>query len=170
LNIIIATASCSTLKSQQDIITDSVSLGFYIGFDATYYAPSGPEGGFYDYVTENTSNITSQVGTYGASLWFTFGCNSSYSQRFRIGFKLKHKGIYKLRLHNSNEGGNESTVTSCLTKKIILRPSLINYKFDLADLNKEIYLSIPPVSRGESPAGYTEGKIDRKEIYMIKVE
>lgn len=156
-------------KSKQQIAIDSVFLGFTLGFDATYYAPVNPTGGFYDYVVKNADNVGLVSNPSSSILGFTFGCNGGNSQQFKIGLKLKHKGIYILRIHD-NGVGPQNIVAGCPNRATVLPQSYIDYKFNITDENKDIYLSIPPHSRGESTKGYTESKIDAKQAFIVKVE
>src|SRR5690606_4519097 len=109
--------------------------------------------------------VTRRPGDDGASLSISYGCTSP--QRFEIGIVLKQRGIYKLNL---DQRSNFNRVVSCTNQPADFPVSTLTYKFNVADANKDVYLSIPPISRSESPAGTTEREIDQKHIFMVRVE
>ncbi len=91
------------------------------------------------------------------------GRNSNHN--FKIGIITKEKGIYSIDL-----GGGFNYVNACPNKIANFPISTIQYRYTNADCNKDIYLEIPPNSRGESPKGHAENQIDQKETYIVKVE
>jgi hypothetical protein len=95
-------------------------------------------------------------------LKYQTNCNELFYQ-FKVGFIPVKKGIYSIN--------DPSAILSvCPNRRNEFPYSTLNFTFNLTDCNKDIYLSIPPVSRGESVQGHTEGKIDRKEVFCFKVE
>jgi hypothetical protein len=89
-------------------------------------------------------------------------CNSNF-YFFKVGFIPKTTGIYSL-----NWPAGE--LVDCPNKVLKSTYSIVNFRFDLADCNKDVYVSIPPASRGESVKGYTEKEIDNKKVFVFKVE
>jgi len=152
-------------KSGNYIAADTVSVGFQVSFNSRYNAPVSPSGGFCDYVTANGVNVGRYLGDYGTGLSTTFGCNSNGGLLLTVGIVPKQKGIYSLDLLSAPE-----SVTACANRSSGFPISTIEYRFNVTDGNKDVYLSIPPISRGESEKGYTESKIDSKQVYIVNVE
>jgi hypothetical protein len=152
-------------KTSKSIPADTVSVDFQVSFNRRYEAPLNPSGGFCDFVSANGINIGRYLGEYGTGFLFTFGCNSNNSYDFTIGVVPKQKGIFSLDLL-----GSPRNVWGCSNRMMGFPFSTIEYRFNVADGNKDVYLSIPPNSRGETTKGYTESKIDSKQVYVVKVE
>jgi hypothetical protein len=151
--------------SNKNIPADTISLGFVTSFNFRYNAVINPPGGFCDYVTATGVNDGRYLGTYGTGIFREFGCGGSNSYDFTIGIVPKEKGIFCLDV-----GGSSSSVRPCINRVSGFPLSTIEYLFHVADCNKDIYLTIPPNSRGETPKGTTERRIDNKEIFILKVE
>lgn len=152
-------------KSSQYISADTLGIGIQIAFNSLYNAPVNPSGGFCDFISGNIINSSLYHGAYGTSGRFGFGCNINNNLDFKIGIIPKEKGVYRLDL-----GGGSNNVNGCPNKIVNFPFSTIEYRYKNQDCNKDIYLEIPPNSRGESPKGYTENLIDQKETYIIKVD
>ena len=151
--------------SGQYVPLDTLEIGIQIAFNARYNAPFNPSGGFCEFVSGNIINQSLYLGEYGTSARFGFGCDSNNNHDFKIGIITKEKGIYSIDL-----GGGFNYVNACPNKITNFPISTIQYRYTNADCNKDIYLEIPPNSRGESPKGHTENQIDQKETYIVKVE
>jgi hypothetical protein len=150
-------------KTSRLVRVDTVAIGFIIGLNSRYEAPVNPPAGFCDFISANSTGI--KPYSYGTSASFVFGCNSTNDYNFLIGIILKQKGIYSLDLW-----GAPQSVTACPNRISPFPLSTIAYRFNVADCNKDIFLSIPSASRGESIKGSTENDIDNKEIYIVNVE
>lgn len=109
----------------------------------------------------NSIKLTTSPYYYN-TLEFNTNCNS-ISNSMKIGFVPIKAGIFSINLSNG-------IVNKCPTKAVQFPYSIFKLTYDLVDCNKDVYLSIPPVSRGESVKGYTENLIDNKLIYILKVE
>ena len=79
---------------------------------------------------------------------------------FRVGFVPNKTGIYIISAG--------AFVNNC-PNKLKFQYSALQFTFDLADCNKDVWLSIPPNSRG-GETGVTDLRIDRKELFVFKVE
>lgn len=90
---------------------------------------------------------------------FATDCNSN-RYFFKVGFIPKKTGVYSIEPN--------LTAVDC-ANKVNRDYTTTRFIFDLADCNKDIWLSIPAASRG-GDNGFTEGRIDRKEIFVFKVE
>lgn len=91
----------------------------------------------------------------------TYKTNCSAPNYFlKASFIPQKTGIYSL----------EPFITHQYCQNKIDRPyTTTKFIFDLADCNKDIWLSIPPASRG-GELGFTDVQIDKKEIFVFKVE
>ncbi len=152
-------------RTSQNIAADTLSVQFRISFNSRYNTLVNPPGGFCDYITSNGINVGRNLGDYGTGFSLQFGCNASNSYDFTIGVVPRQKGIYSLDLLGVSEN-----VSGCSNRISRFPSSTIEYRFNVTYGNKDVYLAIPPYARGESPKGYTEGKIDSKQVYMVKVE
>ena len=92
-------------------------------------------------------------------LSFTTDCNSS-EYFFKVGFIPKTTGIYSIDPY--------ITAVNC-ANKITWNYTETKFIFDLADCNKDVWLSIPAAARG-GESGFTDVSIDNKEIFVFKVE
>ena len=152
-------------KTGQEIIADTVGINFGFGFNSRYFvlSPLNPPNGFCDFILVNGVNLNIHLDTYGTGAHFGFGCSPN-GNTFKLGIVPKFNGIYSLDI------GGFGYVGGCSNRISVFPNSTIEYRFNLADCNKDIYLSIPPNSRGESSKGYTEGEIDNKKVFILKVE
>ena len=97
--------------------------------------------------------------TYYNVLNFKTDCGIS-RYFFKVGFVPKKTGVYSIE-----PGGD---VSPCPNK--LNRPySTFKFTFDLADCNKDVWLAIPSQSRG-GELGFTDVRIDKKEIFVFQVE
>lgn len=97
--------------------------------------------------------------TWYKVLNFTTDCNSN-KYFFRVGFIPKETGIYSIE---------PNIIAADCANKIIRNYSTSKFIFDLADCNKDVWLSIPPASRG-GELGSTDVSVDKKELFVFKVE
>lgn len=151
--------------TKQPIAADTVSVDFQVSFNRRYNGPINPINGFCDYVTATGVNVGRYLGDYGTGFSSTFGCNSTTNYEFTVGMILKEKGIYSVDL-----GTIPRSVYPCSSRISAFPLSTIEYRLDVADGNKDIYLAIPYNFRGESPKGSTERRIDDKQVYIVNVE
>lgn len=146
------------------IFVDTESIIFQIAFNSRYNTPVNPVGGFCDYITANGINAGRSLYDYGTTIYAIYGCNTN-NYDIRIGVVPKQKGIYSLDLPDI-----PSPLNDCPNRISRFPLSTLEYRLNVADCNKDIYLSIPAASRGESPKGYTESRIDNKQVFIVKVE
>jgi hypothetical protein len=145
------------------IAADTLSVQFQVMFNCRYNTPVNPADGFCDFVTANGLNAGRYLSNSGTGFFDTFGCNSSNHYEFTIGIVPKQKGIYSLDLSDPR------SVLPCSGRISVFPRSNIEYRFNLSDGNKDIYLTIPSNARGETPKGSTEKKIDNKQVYFFSV-
>jgi hypothetical protein len=150
----------------QNISVDTVTIGFQVSFNIRYGVQFIPAEGLCDYITPNGINVGRNLGPgNGTGLSYSFGCNNNNSYDFKIGVVPKVEGIFSLDLL-----GQPENVAACASRIGGFPLSTIAYKFGLADCNKDIYLTIPLTARLETTNGYTERKIESKEVYIVRVE
>jgi hypothetical protein len=123
--------------------------------------PAGAAVEFFSEVkTDSVQDLSfTPLYTYYNTLSFKTSCSSS-RYFFRAGFILKKTGIYSLEPNGS--------LAAC-AGKYNLPYTTFRFTFDLPDCNKDIWLSIPVQSRG-GETGFTDRRIDEKEIFLFKVE
>ena len=141
------------------ISTDSTFLRVNFDFHRRY--PSGTTVElFSDTKVDNALNVSfTPLYTYYNVLTFKTDCgNGRYF--FRVGFVPKKIGVYSIEPHGA--------VSPC-PNKLNFPYSTFKFSFDLADCNKDVWLSIPPQSRS-GEIGHTDVSIDKKEMFVFKVE
>ncbi|RDV17046.1 hypothetical protein DXT99_00565 [Pontibacter diazotrophicus] len=136
-------------KIFQRVLIDSVSLPLKLFYHDLYKNPSSTTGGF---VKAIHPDLVEKQDPY---LFFYYACNQP-DYKFKVGLVLLTPGIYSLRISDQNYFSN------CITQASYSR---IYYKFDLEDSNKDIFLAIPPISRG----GLNTDKMDAKEEFIVQV-
>ncbi len=103
-------------------------------------------------------SFTAQNSRYNVLSYRTSCAASNYY--FKASFIPKKTGIYSLEPIIAQQ--------YCLNK--VNRPyTTTTFVFDLTDCNKDVWLSIPAASRG-GELGFIDVKIDRKELFVFKVE
>lgn len=113
----------------------------------------------FDTKVEPAIDVQHESGQQFHNVHFKTDCSiNRYS--FRVGFVLKQKGIFSIQPY--------CILSACPSKQNVYY-STFKFLFDLSDCNKDIWLSIPPVSRG-GELGSTDVKIDRKELFVFKVD
>jgi hypothetical protein len=141
------------------IATDTTFLRINFNFHRRYPIGNAVEL-FSDTKVDNALDVNfTPLYTYYNVLNFKTDCgNSPYF--FRVGFVPKKTGVYSIEPH-----GNLSPCPN----KMGFSYSTFRFTFDLADCNKDVWLSIPSQSRG-GELGYTDVSIDKKEMFLFKVD
>jgi hypothetical protein len=151
--------------SNQNIATDTTFLGLSFQYQKRYPVQFSPVDTFCYTITPQGVNqglkVLQDFPTYNFLDYLT-DCNQNFYY-FKVGFIPRTTGIYSI---NGPSGG----IVDCPNKVIRSPYSNISFRFDLASCNKDVYLSIPAASRGESVKGQTEREIDDKKIFVFKVE
>ena len=145
--------------SNNHISTDTTYLGlsFYL---ERHYPVLNQVGFFSEATVENALEVSyTPLYTYYNVLNFRTGCDDN-SYFFRAAFVPKEPGVFSIR--------PQVDFSPCPTKLSAPRAKF-TFTFDLADCNKDVWLTVPPESRrGES--GFTDLIIERKEMFVFKVE
>ncbi|MGY6562143.1 MAG: hypothetical protein ACXITV_08550 [Luteibaculaceae bacterium] len=137
--------------------TSQLHVGFY--YHKRYIIENQPEF-FCEIKVDNPIDLsfTTLYSWYNV-LSFKTDC-SAPNYFLKASFIPKKTGIFSLEPFISNQYCQNKIDRPYTTTKFI---------FDLADCNKDIWLSIPPASRG-GELGFTDVQIDEKEIFVFKVE
>jgi hypothetical protein len=145
--------------SGKKVVTDTT----FLQADFSCYKIYRPD---YDTVTFCDVKIDDPVAPTLVTLYpfhglviYQTACNSS-NYNFKMGFVPKKAGIYSIQPHIK--------LMYC-PNKMIWQPITSRFIFDLNDCNKDVWLTIPPASRG-GQLGSTDVAIDNKEIFVFRVE
>ena len=145
--------------SNSHILTDTTYLQTRFNYHFRYPAGTTPEL-FSEVIVDNPIDLTfTPLYSYYNILSFKTSCSSS-NYLIKVAFILKKKGIFSIEPHISPE--------RC-PNKIKWYNATSNFVFDLLDCNKDVWLSIPAASRG-GELGFTDVRIDKKEVFVFKVE
>lgn len=145
--------------SNSQILTDTTYLQSRFHYHVRYPRGITPEF-FCEVIVDNPIDLTfTPQYSYYNILMFKTSCNSS-NYLIKVAFILKKKGIFSIEPHISPE---------ICPNKTKWYHSTSNFVFDLIDCNKDVWLSIPAASRG-GELGFTDIRIDKKEIFVFKVE
>jgi hypothetical protein len=149
---------------QKRILADSLALIFSVQVSQRYLSPPSTNILFCHFTDTFNLHAVFNNNGYNQGLNFYFGCNTDTVFSFKFGIILIHAGIFSFDLSSNN-------ISPCFPDfPNSLRFSTINYIFNLSDCNKDIYLSIPVASRGESSPGYTTSLIDQKQVFVFQVQ
>lgn len=145
-------------KSGQNVLVDSVSLPIKLSYSALYQVYSRAAEGFCKVVSSSPVEAKTEHYELTTFILASYGCNQP-DYRFKVGIVLLSTGIYSLKIAEKNYFYN------CIEQQQDAKRSQIFYTFNLNDTNKDVFLAIPPISRG----GLNTEKIDSKEEYIVKV-
>lgn len=145
-------------KSGQKVLVDSVSIPIELSYTALYQVYYRPAEGFCKVVSSDPVEAETQRYERTTFILASYGCNQP-DYRFKVGIVLLSPGVYSLTIAEKNYSYN------CLKQQEYAERSQISYTFGLNDTNKDVFLAIPPISRG----GLNTEKIDSKEQYIVKV-
>jgi hypothetical protein len=145
--------------SRRRINTDTTSFTQFFYYHKRF--PSSSLGDiFCSTVIQGGVNPVFETPIWYNTLRLESECSSGH-YFFKVGFIPKTTGIYSIELP-----GNLGLRT-CPGRLSSIN-CIYGFTFNLADCNKDVYLSIPPQSRsGEQ--GFIDVKIDKKEIFVFEV-
>lgn len=143
----------------QKVVVDSASLPIELSYSALYQVYSRPAEGFCKVVSSNPVEAETRNYERATFIIASSGCNQP-EYRFKVGIVLLSYGVFSLTIDEKQDFYN------CLKQQEYADRSQILYTFDLSDTNKDVFLAIPPISRG----GLNTEKIDNKEQYIIRVK
>jgi len=148
--------------SNSRIATDTTFIPFRFQYHKRFPTNSSLPGDiFCSYVVSAGVNPGFEAPIWYNTILIETECIST-SYFVKIGFVPKATGIYSIELPRNGDMRN------CPGKLSFINAAYA-FTFDLSDCNKDIYLLIPPQSRsGEQ--GFVDVSIDKKEIFVFKVE
>ena len=150
--------------SNQRLPTNTIKFRFGAVLLPKYGTATNPSDGFCSFIlpTNITPNYyTSQSGT---SAFFEISCDNSIQYNIKIGVILKYQGTYVLNLPDG------ITLEPCVNETNPYPRARVQFFYNLADCNSDVYLSIPSTSRQEFPVGFTEGQIRNKVAFALQVQ
>ncbi len=145
----------------QLVAVDSVALSFNVAYQTRFVKTYHPPEGYCDFISASGINTDRTLYDYSSNFNRLAVCDADNSLDFKIAIVPKQIGIFSLDLATMGGG-----VAACSNRSTAFPYSSLIYKFNLTDCNKDVYLSIPVNSRGESPAGATESLIDRVKRFL----
>jgi len=149
-------------KTNQRIQADSLAMHFQLTVNALYNTAVNPPAGFCEFVLPAGVMAGRWTGQFYTTTSMKLGCASN-NYNFKAGIVLKEKGIFTVDLYE------DMYMQPCSVKEF--PESKMEFAFNVADGNKDIYLSIPLSSRGgESGSKEIEKRIDGKMAYALRVE
>lgn len=150
--------------SGQRLPSNTIKFGFGAVLLPKYGTPLNPTDGFCSFILPN--NVTAQYVTSqsGTSTYFGINCDNATAYNIQLGVVLKYPGLYVLNLPDG------ITLEPCANQTNPYTSARVQFIYNLPDCNKEIYLSIPESARQEFPIGFTEGQIDLKVAFALKVQ
>lgn len=148
----------------QRLSTNTIKFKFGASLQPKYQAPFNPQDGFCSFILP--PNVTAQYGTSqsGTATFFNIDCDNTSFYNIRLGIVVKYRGIYILNLPDN------ILLEACAGQTNPYPSASVQFSYNLADPNKDIYLSIPSAERQELPVGYTESRIDLKVAYALQVQ
>jgi hypothetical protein len=150
--------------SNQRLSTDSVRFNFGATLLPKYNTPNNVSS-FCKFIT--TNNVTPYYDTtlLYSRVSFDVGCDGQPFYNIQLGIVLKYPGIYLL-----NPTGIAKNLNPCANQTNPYPSSELYFTYDLADCNKDVFLSIPPALREEYPAGAIQRNIDEKYSFALRVQ
>jgi hypothetical protein len=144
--------------------TNMIKFKFGATLLPKYGTPTNPSDGFCNFILP--ANTTAQYVTNqsGTATYFNIDCDGSSTYDIAVGVVLKYQGIYVLNLPDG------ITLQACANQTNPYPNATLQFIYNLADCNKDVYLSIPASSRQEFPVGFTEAQIDYKVAYAFEVQ
>jgi len=152
-------------KTGKRIQADSLYINFDLTLNALYNTAVNPPGGFCEFVPPVGMIAGRWPGQYYTKTAIDVGCATSYNYNFKLGIVLKEKGIFSVDMFR------DMLVQECGNRGKEFPESNIEFAFNLADGNKDIFLSIPLASRGgDSGSKEVEKRIDDRIAYVLRVD
>lgn len=131
-----------------------------------------PAGGFCEFINPDQLKLSTSDGYYDSKYnvyWnyntaaiVNFGCGIS-TLKFKIGLKLKAKGDFYVGLAQSG-------LTACEQKITPIAQSLVSFKFDVTDVNLDVYNEMPKLEQTNPYwTGFDEQKLYQRKAIVVKV-
>lgn len=161
----------TTDKSLYDTISaqrlPASGLGFPFGLILypKYNTPANPANSYCRFIITPGITAIYDSSQAGASIRFTVGCEAQPFYSIRLGVVLNYPGIYLLTLPDTGR-----LLQTCSAQVNPYPDAKLQFQYNLADCNKDVYLSIPPASRKDYPEGYSEALLNARIAYAVKVD
>lgn len=150
--------------SKQRLPASSIKFHFGATLLPKFETPVNPSGGFCNFILPSNVVVRYFTNESGTTAAFEVGCDNALGYDIQVGVVLKYQGVYVLNLPDGMR------TETCNNQTSPYAPSALRFIYNIADCNKDIYLSIPASSRREYPEGFTEAQIDYKVAYALKVQ
>ncbi len=164
LNYITSSKTFLDTISKQRLPTNMLRFGFGATLLPKYGTPTNPADGFCSFILPGNATAQNVTNSSGTAAYFNIECDSSSTYNIKMGVVLKYQGIYVLNLPDG------ITLQACTNQTNPYPSARVQFIYNLADCNKDVYLSIPASLRQENPVGFTESQIDAKVAYAFKVQ
>ena len=151
-------------KVNAEVLSDTGKLFFTASYYGFGTGLSKPAGGFCDVITSNGVNTNRRLEEWSSVASIDIdGCTQT-SYRFKIGFKLNHKGTYSLLLPK------DLLFFSCPNKLVPYHASS-SYKFTASDLNADVFNELANKENfGKDAKNHYTEKLSNKELFVFRVE
>ena len=150
--------------SNRRLPTNTIKFRFGAVLLPKYGTPSNPSDGFCSFILPSNITLNYYTSQSGTSVFFEVGCDNSIQYNIKIGVILKYQGIYVLNLLDA------ITLEPCINETNPYPRARVQFFYNLAYCNSDVYLSIPSTSRQEFPVGFTEGQIRNKVAFALQVQ
>ena len=150
------------ILSRQEIPMDSISVNFQLVMNGGYNFPLDSSGGFCSYISDFGLNAGRTTYLNDNTLWLMYRCSTYNPYDFKVGIILTKKGVFTIGLGSRG-------ILACPNRVNSVPQSTLDYFFNVEEGNKDVYLSIPVNSRGESDPGQNERLIDQKRLIAVRV-
>lgn len=144
--------------------TNTIKFNFGATLLPKYGTPTNPSDGYCNFILPTNTRAQYVTDESGTATLFDIDCDGSSNYELAIGVVLKYKGIYVLNLPDG------ITLQACANQTNPYTSATLQFIYNLADCNKDVYLSIPESSRQEFPVGFTEAQIGYKVAYALEVQ
>ena len=117
-----------------------------------------------NFITPANTVADLKTSKYGTIVSFDIGCDNASSYDVQIGIILKYSGFYGLRLPDWAE------LKVCRNVVNPYPAASLLFRYDLTDLNNDVYNTIPSSARRDFPNGFNELLINLKAAYAFHVQ
>lgn len=148
--------------SRQRLPSGQVKFLFGASLIPIHDTPAEPLGGYGDFILPPGTVITMPHLYYGTSAYWYLGCDNTARYDALIGIRLKHTGIYLLQA-----SATTSNIEPCTGQSNPYPNSVIYFTFDVPDVNKDVFLTIPAAKRTDP---VYERIFESKVAYALQVQ
>ncbi|MHA4847642.1 hypothetical protein ACX0G7_25980 [Flavitalea antarctica] len=150
--------------SNQRLSSSSLKIFFGASVVPLFQTPADPVDGYCNFITPANTVADLRTSKYGTIVSFDVGCDNATSYDVQIGIILKYSGFYALRLPDWAE------LKVCRNVVNPYPAASLLFRYDLTDLNNDVYNTIPSSARRDFPNGFNELLINLKAAYAFHVQ